>query len=117
MKHLRTLFAGLALTLLAMAPAAARADGERDDLDATMTVLDSASDFDESMKEVDGPDHDEDHDADRDEAPEVKGEFQDELEEDFEDEFEHGDEEDSEVELEHEDDFEDGEDIDDDRFD
>jgi hypothetical protein len=128
MKHLKAMFAGLTLAVLAASPAAARADDEREDLDVTMMVLDSASDFDELMAEMPGPADEDVDDEDwengtepeqqeSDEDLEDQDGFEDELEEDFEDEFEHGDEEEPEDEMEREDDFEDGEDIDEDEFD
>ena len=63
MKPVYLFFAVLALTLFAFAPATAFAD-ERDDLEVTMEVLESPSDLDEALSEMDGPDDDAGRDED-----------------------------------------------------
>lgn len=145
MRRLHVLFASLALALLALAPAAVRAD-ERDDLDVTMEVLDEVGDLDRAIAEMDGPDlgevededwededgrtrEDDEHGSARDQDSASEDEYEDdyedededeleeEFEDDFEDEFEHGEEDETEDDMEYEDDFEDGEDVDEDEFD
>ena len=96
-----------AILLLALSPAVAHAD-DKDDLEATMTVLDDPADVEDSMRRMDRPD---DSDVGGDE-PRNEGTDDDSVVV----EFEYDDVYD-EDELEDEDDFEEGEDVDEDRFD
>lgn len=132
MKQVNIFFAVLVLTLMAFAPAAARADDDMDDLEVTLEVLDDVQDLDDAIAEMAGPDDDDvtdedwersgnaedepDDEGEPEDEPEDEEEFEDEMEDDFEDEFEHDDEA-SEDEMEDEDDFEDDEDIDEDAID
>lgn len=98
-------FTALILSLAFLAPVAALAD-DKEDLEATMTVLDDPSDLDDAMRRLEAPDESGAEDlesgdgAERD-APEPDDGF---LHDDVYDDDE----------LEDEDDFEEGEDIDDD---
>ena len=65
MKQINIFTASLALTCLAMFPAAALA-GDLDDLEVTMEVLDYESDLDGTIAEMRGPDNDDIEFNDRD---------------------------------------------------
>ena len=64
MKQMNLLLAVFVLTLMALTPAAARADEDLDDLDVTLIVLDDVSDLDEAIAEMDGRDDDDVEDED-----------------------------------------------------
>ena len=57
MKQTSMFFAVVVLTLMALAPAAAHAD-DWDDLDVTMDVVTDASQLDDMISRMDGPDDD-----------------------------------------------------------
>lgn len=105
-RHTAIPVATLLLTLAAYAPAVAGA-GAGDDLEATMTVLDDAADFDAALRRVDSPDDSAVEDGVRDD---------DSAADEVDDGFEY-DEAFDEDDLEDEDDFEEGEDVDEDTLD
>ena len=109
MKQATTLLTGLSLSLAMLFPVAAPAD-DKEDLEATMEVLDAPSGVDDAMRRLDVPD-------DSGVADEPPGDADDaEADAEPDDGFLHDDIYDDD-ELEDEDDFEEAEDIDDDAFD
>jgi hypothetical protein len=131
MKHFNIFIAVLALTFVSFFPVAVRADEGLEGLDVTMMVLDDASDLEESINEMDGPDDSDLRDDDwegrgedeivvdlEDEADEEsEDEADEEFEDEMEDQYEGDDFIEDEDEMDEEDDFEDGEDVDEDEFD
>ena len=57
MNQANVFFAAVVLTLMAFAPAAARAD-DWDDLDVTMEVVTNSNELDAMISEMEGPDDD-----------------------------------------------------------
>ncbi len=111
MRQTRLLFVLPLLTLTAFAPAATLAD-EKDDLEATITVLDDPSELPDTMRRLEAPDDNRiESTAPEEDAPADDG-FGIENDDGFEHDAVHDDDE-----IEHEDDFEEGEEIDDDAFD
>ena len=123
MEQLNIFVAVLALTLIALSSAAARADKDPsglEGLDVTMIVLDDAVDLEGSVNEMDGPDDDvrNDHSAgDSEYENEPENEFADESEDGVKEGFEGDDYIKNEDEMGEERSFEDGEHVDVDEFD
>ena len=109
MKQATTLFVRLSLAFVVLFPVAATAD-DKEDLEATMEVLDAPSGVDDAMRRLEVPD-------DSGVADEAPGDADDaEADAEPDDGFLHDDIHDDDA-LEDEDDFEEAEDIDDDAFD
>ena len=64
MKQLNVFIASMVLTMMAFAPAVARADEDMDDLEVTMEVLDNVVQLDGQFAEMEGPDDDDVRDED-----------------------------------------------------
>ena len=109
MKQATTLLTGLSLSLVVLFPGVAPAD-DKEDLEATMEVLDAPSGVDDAMRRLEVPDDS----GIADEASDEAGDAEADAEPD--DGFLHDDIYDDD-ELEDEDDFEEAEDLDDDVFD
>ena len=109
MKQATTLFAGLSLSLVVLFQVGAQAD-DKEDLEATMEVLDVPSGVNDAMRDLEVPDNS----GAEEEAPDDADDAESDAEPD--DGFLHDDIHDDD-ELEDEDDFEESEDIDDDAFD
>ena len=110
MRQTMIFLAVLLLTLVVYVPAPGLAD-EREDLEATITVLDDPADLDDSMRQIKSPDvrDVEDEESDTEDSG-------DEPKETIDDGFELDDVYDDD-EMVYEDDFEEAEDIDEDTYD
>ena len=123
MEQLNIFVAVLALTLIALSSAVARADKDPsglEGLDVTMIVLDDAVDLEGSVNEMDGPDDDvrNDHnEGDSEYENEPENEFADEPDDGVKEGFEGDDYIKNEAVMGEGGSFEDGEHVDEDEFD